>query len=261
MNTLSQAFTANSSRLFKRDKFEEIVKVLKTYDYDMFVFIEGNRDINKENLTRIKQSMNEKYIPVPIIINDKYEIIDGQHRFLAAKSLNLPIYFILIPNLKLEDVQRLNTNSANWTHKQYLQSYCKRGFKDYLIFKEFQEQTGHSYNTSIALLTNSLSRSGQHKREFDKGLFKVLDVDGAYSKAKKLEEIGEYFKEGYKTTSFVYCMLKLFRDKKYNHKVFLRKLELQPNSLKREGTMKQYLKDVEEIYNYRTAEVNKVRFY
>ena len=126
MNTLSQAFVANSSKLF-RSNFEESVKVLQTKDYDQFSFIDGNRDINKENLTRIKQSMNEKYIPVPIIVNDKYEIIDGQHRFLAAKSLNLAIYFIIIPNLKLEDVQRLNTNSANWAYKQYLQSYCKLG--------------------------------------------------------------------------------------------------------------------------------------
>ena len=259
MNTLSQALMANSSKLFKSG-VDESVNVLKTKDYDQFSFIDGNRDINKENLTRIKQSMAEKYIPVPIIVNDEYEIIDGQHRFLAAKSLNLAIYFIIIPNLKLEDVQRLNTNSANWAYKQYLQSYCKLGYRDYLLFRDFQKDTGHSYNSSTALLTNSLARNGQHKRDFDKGLFKVIDLDGAYRKAKKLSEIGEFF-EDYKQGNFVYCMLKLFKDKKYNHQIFLRKLRLQPTGLKKEATMKKYLEAVEKIYNYRTADANKVRFF
>jgi|SaaInl3SG_22_DNA_1037383.scaffolds.fasta_scaffold05685_10 hypothetical protein len=259
MNTLSQAFIANSSKLFKSG-VDESVKVLKTKDYDQFSFIDGNRDINKENLTRIKQSMVEKYIPVPIIVNDRYEIIDGQHRFLAAKSLSLAIHFIVIPKLKLEDVQRLNTNSSNWGNKQYLQSYCKRGYRDYLLFRDFQEETGHSYNSSIALLTNSLARTGQHKRDFDKGLFKVTDLDGAYSQAKKLADIGQFF-EDYKQGSFVYCMLRLFRNKKYNHKIFLRKLELQPTGLKKEATMQKYLEAVEKVYNYRTADINKVRFY
>lgn len=236
------------------------MEVLISRDYEMFKYMDGNRDINKENLSRIKQSMQEKYIPVPIIVNEYYQIIDGQHRYEAARALNLPIYYIKINGLKLDDVQTLNTNSANWGNKQYLQSYCKRGFRDYLIFREFQEKTKHTYNTSMALLTDSLSRSGQHKRDFDKGRFKVVDEDGAYRKSKKLDEIGKFF-EDYRSTSFVYCMLKLFKNKKYNHQVFLRKLELQPTALKKQATREKYLEEVEKIYNYRTADANKVRFF
>lgn len=260
MDTISQAFTANSSRIFKARRSKEAQKVYVTEDYMTFTLLEGNRDIHKENLGRIKISMQEKYIPVPIIVNEKHQIIDGQHRFTAARDLGLPIYYIVIPGLKLKDVQTLNTNTQNWGNKEFLESFCKMGYDDYLIFREFKNETGFNYGSCLALLTNSVSRSGQHQRDFEKGLFKVTDYKGGCIKANKIKELKEFFEEGFNSSSFITCMLKVFKNRKYNHKVFLRKLALQPKALKKQNGWKQYMQEVQEIYNYRTAEDNRVYF-
>ena len=73
-----------------------INQVMKTNDYTIFSQIKGNRFINKSHLNRIKQSIKEEYLEVPIIVNEKYEIIDGPHRFEAVKELKKPIYFIKV---------------------------------------------------------------------------------------------------------------------------------------------------------------------
>ena len=59
---------------------KEVNQVLQTNDYDIFQHIDGNRNVNKLHLKRLKESIHEEYIPVPIVVNSKYQIIDGQHR-------------------------------------------------------------------------------------------------------------------------------------------------------------------------------------
>ena len=38
----------------------------------------GNRDINIAHKNRLKKSIEEESLCVPIIVNEKYQIIDGQ---------------------------------------------------------------------------------------------------------------------------------------------------------------------------------------
>lgn len=64
--------------------------VEETTDYGMFNFMKGNRSVNPFNLKRITESMRERCLFSPILVNDNMEIIDGQHRFLAQKDLGLP---------------------------------------------------------------------------------------------------------------------------------------------------------------------------
>ena len=68
---------------------EVYTSVMKSNNYDMFKFMEGNRKISSTNLNQIISSMKEKQLVIPITVNEKFEIIDGQHRFSACKYLNL----------------------------------------------------------------------------------------------------------------------------------------------------------------------------
>ena len=56
---------------------ETVNQVFMTNDYDMFKTITGNRNVNPLHLNRLKKSISEKYISVPIVVNDKYEIINA----------------------------------------------------------------------------------------------------------------------------------------------------------------------------------------
>ena len=66
-------------------------KVVKsTKNYEMFQKLEGNRPVLERRINKIIASINNVgYITSPIIVNDKYEVIDGQGRLEALKQLKL----------------------------------------------------------------------------------------------------------------------------------------------------------------------------
>ena len=68
----------------------ETIHVQQTKDYDLLKNIDGNRSINQLHVKRLSNSMMNKHLISPIIVNEKYQIIDGQHRFEASKILTYP---------------------------------------------------------------------------------------------------------------------------------------------------------------------------
>ena len=70
-------------------------KVFQTKDYGVFKRLNGNRIIDKTNLKNILESIKSNNLEIPIIVNEKMEICEGQHRFECKKQLNLPVDFII----------------------------------------------------------------------------------------------------------------------------------------------------------------------
>lgn len=244
----------------KGNKMSKVNHVIKTYDYSLFRHISGNRNINKANLDRIKKSMSEHYLPIPIVVNENMEIIDGQHRFEAAKSLDLPVYYIKIEGLTLDEVRVLNTYGANWNNTDRLYSYCQLGFKEYIKFKDFMEQTGFSYGACIALLSGSPQRSGEHGRKFKDGQFKVKNYEKALYNAKLLNQIGEYY-PNLKKSNLLGCMIELFHHADYNHNRMIQKLKVQAHMLPKTGSKETYKANIRDIYNYKVPTSQKVGFF
>lgn len=87
----------------KKSADEMIGSISETKDYDWFSFYPGNRDIVEEFLRRLNKVMRERPLPIPIIVNENGQIIDGQHTFLARKELELPIFYKAIPGATLKD--------------------------------------------------------------------------------------------------------------------------------------------------------------
>ena len=113
--------------------------VLQTNDYAVFKHIEGNRVINKLHVNRLKQSFQKEYLLSPIIVNQEMQIIDGQHRFEAAKDLGLPIRYFICNDYGLTQVQILNANTSNWKKIDYLNAYCDLGKEQYLLLRKFMQ--------------------------------------------------------------------------------------------------------------------------
>jgi hypothetical protein len=107
-------------------------QVHTTKDYFLFKSIDGNRNKNLLHINRLKKSMQECYLFTVIIVNEKYEIIDGQHRFDVIEELKLPLNYIICKGYGLNEVHRLNTNSKTWNADDYLEGYCRLGYIDYI---------------------------------------------------------------------------------------------------------------------------------
>lgn len=109
----------------------------RTSDYSIFKRLEGNRAVLASRVSKILNSINAAgYIFNPIVVNELYQIIDGQGRFEALKSLGLPIDFVISEGAGLLECVALNSSGTIWTMADYVDSYCELKRPDYLRLKQ-----------------------------------------------------------------------------------------------------------------------------
>ncbi len=244
--------TAKKNRRMKRKRGTASVAntVYKTTEYGLFGKLVGNRDLRGYHVTNLKKSHSEKQIEAPIIVNELYQIIEGQHRFEACKALNLPVYYIVIPGLNLEDIQRLNTDSKNWSLTERCNSFCVRGFREYLKYREFKNEFKFNDNETIAML-EGISDSKMTRNlwaKFTDGKFKVKNLDKSRENAQKILQVKQYY-DGYRRRSFVFALLTCFEHESYNHDVFMKKLSKQSGKLTDQVHEDDYKRIIQKIYN------------
>ena len=237
-----------------------------TTNYSMFKFINGNRDINPLHVRRLKESFEQKPLLSIIIVNEKYQIIDGQHRFQVLKELGLPINYVIAYGYGVSEVQRLNVNSSDWKKKDFLVGYIKKGNYDYIEFDRFQKMyPKFNFTTTLKLLSGLRSASTKQlgdgyktaSQSFENGEFKIKNLKESHNRALMLLDYEPYFKK-FNDNSFVVAIMYLFEHKNYNHSEMIAKLRFQPNAIVPSKNQLQYLNLLEDIYNYHRRE--KVSF-
>ena len=234
-------------------------QVHTTKDYFLFKPIDGNRTKNQLHLSRLKKSIETNYLFTVIIVNEKYEIIDGQHRFDVIQELGLPLNYIVCKGYGLNEVHVLNANSKTWNTDDYVDGYSSLGNGYYVIYKAFKETYKFGHNETIALLTGRTNTTGELFLDFKNGKFKIIDLNDAEKKAEMLTLIGQYYK-GYNRRSFVYAMLSLFYKPQFKFDEFIHKLELNPSALTNCSDKEQYITLIEEIYNFRRREKVSLKY-
>ena len=231
----------------------KVNEVYRTNDYSLFSKLDGNRNVNKAHLNRLKKSIEEESLCVPIIVNEKYEIIDGQHRFSCWESLGLPIYYVINDGYGLKQVQRINANTMNWKLMDYADSYCDLGNKHYCRYKEFKAKYNLGDYESIAMLQGNDSGSGKNFEKFRLGLFQIKRWKKACNEADKIIRIEEFY-DGYKRRGFVFAMLKFLSNDKFDFNRMLRKIKLNLTQLKDCTNKEQYMILLEGMYNYNQSD-------
>lgn len=235
---------------------KQVMSIYHTKEYGKFKHLNGNRGIVKPHLKRLKLSIEKKYLFSPILVNEKHEIIDGQHRFEICKELGLPIYYLIKRGYGLEEVQTLNSNLKNWGTDDYMNGYIEMGIEDYNLYKLFRQEFGFDHNSCLAMMSGKkMIRDGgtSLNQEFKDGEFKVVNYKEAIITAEKIKMIQRYY-VGYARRSFVMAMLKCFKNKEYNHSVFMSKISFQSTKLVDCTSVGEYLTLIEEIYNFKSRD-------
>ena len=107
--------------------------IYTTTNYERFKRLLNNRDIKGGGVKNIIDSINTiGYITNPIIVNEKYEVIDGQHRLEALKALNMPVDYIEVKGAGINECRLMNRKQGNWTTMDYLKSYARSGNPNYM---------------------------------------------------------------------------------------------------------------------------------
>jgi hypothetical protein len=205
--------------------------------------------------------MSEDYLITPIIVNEKMEVVDGQHRLEAQKELDLPTYYTINNGYRLSHTQRLNMGSENWGTLDFLEGYCSIGLEDYMIYRYFYNKYGLNHQNAWSLLTGLTDSEGKNiYSSFKEGTFKVTTLDFAESCADKLISLKQYY-DGYRRRNFACAMIRCFRNPEFSFMRFEKKLKYLSVRLVDCTTTNEYLALIEDIYNYKVSEKNKIRLY
>ena len=242
-------------------KIERMEQIYYTRDYDKFKFEKTNRDIKVTN--DLKDSIAQKGIVEPITVNENMEILDGQHRFMVAKSLNEIIPFKMVSGLKLIDILDTKSTAKNWTPKDYINYYCKINNKNYITLNEMIKSEKLSHNELVTLYhignyNPEANRGGQIIKSGKLNMFAHKEFgDNAL---RMISDIGNYVDTS--SSRFRKALLTVFGNEEYNHERMLKQVSKYGSQVLFEVKSWSYIQcciKLRELYNFRQA--NKVLIY
>lgn len=235
-------------------------KVYSTTDYKKFSFLESNRDLRLQHVQELKDSIQAHPLNKPIDVNEKLQIIDGQHRYMAWWELNMPVIYIIHEGWGADQVPILNSHQKNWNPSDFVHMYCDLGNENYKQYLEFQERYAFNHGANLLLLHGNGS-SGKKKHEitrlFAEGKFEVKKWNWANIIAKQIIELKPFY-AGYKRYGFVSAYLQLATDKNFDHAILMDKVQAQQRKMVDCTTVSEFYEMLREIYNFRARNGSRI---
>lgn len=230
--------------------------VLQTSGYSQFRLVSTNRVVDHKHVKRLKAAITKNNLLHlnPILVNSHMEVIDGQHRLNAARELGVPIFYVMDNGIRQEDIATLNSNKKNWAMEDYIHYYAKNGNPAYQALQIFI-RNNHFIPPSVAV---SIAAGDVKAATLRDGNIKEVNLDEAEAFMLRISDYRNHFKDAY-TKKFVDAVKSIQKVEGFDHNQMIEQITVQPRSLKPCTTTKEYVKNLEEIYNYRKK--SRLRFY
>lgn len=229
----------------------------KTKNYDMFVFRKDNRQrLDAAHIQKLVQSIKARNLLElrPIIVNEAMEIIDGQHRLMAAKALGVDIYYQKEAKLDAADIIKINL-SKSWNNNDYFNYYCQHEYPEYIKLREFIKKNEISLRVALKIVFGQMHKGFQ---QFRKGEFKfnseVLDRDlsicwDTILHIKKINGHSPYTS----SSRFWQALLLLIKHPHFDEKKWHINLRKMVSHFSPKANTEDYVAMVQNIYNFRST--------
>lgn len=126
------------------------MKVNKTKDYSIFIYLPENRSIANGHVKNLMDSIEKQNLlhVNPIIVDANMFVIDGQHRLEAAKGLEIDVYYTILEEDCDHESLYLLQQSKPWSLKEFVEFYIKIDpDSSYVQFKIDCEKYNLAYDT------------------------------------------------------------------------------------------------------------------
>lgn len=238
---------------------KEAQRVMVTDDYSIFKRLEGNRTVLEPRVNKILNSIKRVgYIVNPLIVNEKYEVIDGQGRLEALKKLGYPVYYIVNDGIGLDECISMNINQANWSLLDYIACYADVGNESYKYLLDLMNEFGSTFR-SVVIFYAATTKIYKEQNKVKSGEFTCSKED--YEQAKEvltwLAQFTPIFRKMGGHTEYYYMSLMFcYSDDEVDNARLIKKLFDLQAGLMPVVTIHQALEQIECAYNDRSR--NKV---
>lgn len=234
-------------------------QVQSTREYSKFKYLTGNRPLDRHHLKKLKKSIetNNHLNLHPIIVNQNFEVIDGQHRLEIARTLNLDIFYIKSDKINDEHLIECNVNQKSFEVENYIDFFAIKEKKpEYIQLKDMLKSTGLKPKALMTLLLGIVSpslleflKTGKFKFPANEEPLEILNFFfdfSAYVKDKRLKPFSMFSNH-----NFTRALRWLFKTSGFESSIFFKKLDLRWFDLKPQRTSEDWYTLLISIYNFK----------
>jgi hypothetical protein len=246
----------------KEKNDDAISATQKTSDYTIFKKMDGNREVLPGNVRQLVRSMVDNgnlTQNVPVLVNEHMEVVDGQHRLAALQQLGWPVYYRIEEGLGLSVVQALNNAGRNWSWKDYASSHAAH-IPDYQKFLDLANEFGIGFGVVIMYCGENDSKSRNRTATFNAGDFRFK----SYERTKELLQIAGDITSmiGLNRATLWRAIYKVLNRSDIDLKRLVHKVELFGSQIIKPVVGEEdYLREIEDCYNYKVEEANRARLF
>jgi len=243
--------------------------VMKSSDYEKFSILEQNRVVNDKHVNELVVSIQNSGQLTPIIINENFEIIDGQHRFDACRILKIPVMYLISYKTSINEVILMNNTQKSWKLHDYLRCFSDNKWHNHETYQKvdkFMREHDLKLTTCIVLLSEGTggggstgtSLTGQGLISFRKGTYKIGNLARAQAIAKILSEIKAFAPDLVGSDRFCRSYCKLSSEPKWNHDSAVYQIKKYRRKYDGASSKEEALQGLLAVYNYNQLKSKKI---
>lgn len=120
----------------------EFDKIYTTFDYSKFNQLSYNREVNNIHVKQLAVDIEKNGLILPLTVDRDFNIIDGQHRFLACRELGRPIKYHLVETDVDVALTTLNNVRRSWKLSNWIDYWADKGKVDYCNVRQYSKTSG-----------------------------------------------------------------------------------------------------------------------
>lgn len=261
-------------------------KIYETTRYDIFSFIGGNRDLHEGKVNKLAGEIKANGLLMPIMVNGKYEVIDGQHRLMACKKIKVPVQYFIRVNATVETAANVNMAGSNWSSEDWINKYAEEGLPDYVVLRDWiQECREQGIRQSDATRLAQNSAKAINYSMYSDGVVRPTDAGRVLknSGTKRLYNVGTDIRLGewkcgdmrlasellstvvafreflfYNKSGFVLALMRACRIPEFEPTVLLAQARKHPKMFIHQRSSDDFIAMFDDVYNKRRPQAKKL---
>lgn len=236
-------------------------KVFYESDLSKFNFLPNNREIREHHVDMLVYSIRIKGQLMPIVVNEKLDVIEGQHRLKACVKLGIPVAYIFMNGASGKDIAMINNSQRAWDNDDYLKHFSHFSHRNngpYRTFIRFREKYPLSFRLCLMLLNGVTKSSSEEHQAFKAGKFKIHDLTTACENAEKLLDLKAKAPRLVKVKKFCIAFLRIINVPKFSFATYLKQIEKYQGKFDRCTNTEDWIATSINVYNYKLSKNKKI---
>lgn len=236
------------------------MKILSTTNYSLFHNNPFQRKFTRAKVDSLKAKMKANGFTPSLAISvyrsksGELTINTGHHRLAAAKELGIPVLYVIEHQWEISEMVDEGVTGTPWNIASAVIAFAKKGLRDYQELLGYADK-GIPLGMAASMLLGEGAASGNGRDKINAGAFKIKTREQIKVVVSVIEQFSEA-SPAVRSRSFIAAFSKCLLTPEFDVDTFIRRIKNNPPMLEKTSNEDQMLKQIEDIYNYRSP--NKI---